>query len=336
MKHGNVAVFVPHQGCLHRCSFCNQTAITGSVTMPTPAEVEAICRKALEQPSDRRLELAFFGGSFTAIDRKTMCALLEAAAPFCHAQGFHGIRISTRPDAINQEILELLRNYKVTAVELGVQSMNDEVLQKNGRGHTAQDSIDAAALIKTHGISLGLQMMIGLDGEKEDGAIQTARRLCAMSPDTVRIYPVLVMKKTELEKRWREGKYHPLSLEKAIEKTASVLQLFQKAGVHIARVGLHADKSLETNLAAGPWHPAFRELCESAIMKSHLEKQLSGVASGQIDVEVHPKDLSRMMGHKGQTKQQLAEKGWVIRLVLSNTAKRLEPKILTTEAVHCG
>jgi histone acetyltransferase (RNA polymerase elongator complex component) len=302
--------------------------------MPTPADVENICRQALAQHSDRHLELAFFGGSFTAIDRKTMCTLLKAAAHFCHAQGLHGIRISTRPDAINQEILEFLRYFKVTAVELGVQSMDDEVLQKNRRGHTAQDSIDAAALIKTNGFSLGLQMMIGLDGEKEDGALQTARRLCAMTPDTVRVYPVLVMKNTELEKRWREGKYHPFSLEKAVEKTACVIQLFQKAGVRIARVGLHADKSLETNLVAGPWHPAFRELCESTIMRNLLEEQLSGATSGKINVEIHPKDISRMMGHQGRTKQQLAEKGWEINLVLSNMAQRLEPKLLTTEALH--
>lgn len=336
MKHGNIAVFVPHRGCPHRCSFCDQSAITGKVAMPTPNDVRTVCLQAQRYSQNRRLELAFFGGSFTAIDRQTMVALLDAAAPFCKEGGLSGIRISTRPDAIDPEVLSVLARHKVTAIELGVQSLDDVVLQHNNRGHTAQQSIDAAAGIKAHGFSLGLQMMIGLDNENEDGALKTARGLCEMAPDTVRVYPVLVLKGTLLEKRMREGKYTPLSLEKAVEKTARVLQLFEKAGIRVTRVGLHADKSLEANLVAGPWHPAFRELCESAIMRERISEQLTMACKGKIEVAVHPEDISRMVGHKGETKRQLEKQGWTMRVVPSQTAAPLTPILRSTEAVHCG
>lgn len=336
MKHGNIAVFVPHRGCPHRCSFCDQSAITGKSVMPTPNDVRSVCLQALRHAENRCLELAFFGGSFTAIDRQTMVALLDAAAPFCKEGGFLGIRVSTRPDAIDAEVLSVLAGRNVTAIELGVQSLDDVVLQSNNRGHTAQQSIEAAACIKAHGFSLGLQMMIGLDNEKEDGAMETARGLCEMAPDTVRVYPVLVFKGTQLEKRLREGKYCPLSLEKAVEKTARVLQLFEKTGVRVTRVGLHADKSLETNLVAGPWHPAFRELCESAIMRERINQQLTAVCKGKIEVVVRPDDISRMVGHKGETKKQLAKQGWMMRVVPSQAATPLTPILRSTEAVHCG
>ena len=194
MCHANTAIFVPHNGCPHRCSFCNQNAITGQAKQPPPADVEQAAKRAAETlPKGVTAELAFFGGSFTAIERNYMVSLLKAAQPFLQAGVFSGIRCSTRPDCIDADILSLLKDYGVKAVELGAQSMNDDVLRRNRRGHTAADVERAAGLIRAAGLSLGLQMMVGLPGDTPNGAWETARCLAALGPETMRIYPTIIL-----------------------------------------------------------------------------------------------------------------------------------------------
>lgn len=329
-KHGNLAVFVPHIGCPHRCSFCDQHVISGAQNAPTPQDVTALCQSVLEKATGRELELAFFGGSFTAIDRGSMCALLEAASAFV-GKDICGIRLSTRPDAVGEDVLALLKGYPVTAIELGAQSMNDVVLGKNDRGHTAQDVVDASARIRRFGFELGLQMMIGLDGETEQDAYQTARALIACRPDTVRIYPALVLKDTALAKRLSAGEYRPLTLEEGIQRTARVMELFEEANsdIRIIRVGLHPSKELEEKLVAGPYHPAFRELCEGRLMLSRLRKVLQEMPKGRITVGVHPQDVSRMTGQHRQNLLALAEQGYTARVVPTTIATRLHPIVLS-------
>ena len=328
-KHGNLAVFVPHIGCPHRCSFCDQRIISGAQSAPTPQDVTALCASALAQDTGRELELAFFGGSFTAIDRDYMCALLESASAFV-GKGICGIRLSTRPDAVGEEMLSLLKQYPVTAIELGAQSMNDAVLLKNERAHTAQNVIDASARIRRFGFELGLQMMIGLDGETERDSVETALKIIACQPDTVRIYPALVLKGTELAKRLAMGEYRPLTLEEGIQRTARVMELFEEknANIRIIRVGLHPSKELEQKLIAGPYHPAFRELCESRLMLGRLLKILEGVPKGDMTVGVHPQDISRMTGQHRQNLTALAKLGFSARVTPLESADRLRPKLL--------
>ncbi|MBP0980631.1 MAG: radical SAM protein [Oscillospiraceae bacterium] len=314
-KHGNVAVFVPHIGCPHRCSFCDQRTISGEKNAPTPQFVEDTCREAIEMANGRELELAFFGGSFTAIDKGYMLSLIDAAAPFV-GKGICGIRMSTRPDAVGEEMLKLLKTYPVTAIELGAQSLNDEVLRKNRRGHTAQDVIDASERIKRFGFELGLQMMIGLDGESEQDCYDTAEKMIACRPDTLRIYPALIIEGTELAIRLKKGEYKALTLEEGIERTSKVMEMFMEKApdTKIIRVGLHTSKELEENLLAGPYHPAFRELCESRIMLKRLIGKLEGVPKGEITVRVNPADISRMLGQKRQNAETLRQMGYIIKL----------------------
>ena len=194
MKHSNISIFVPHAGCPHQCSFCNQKTISGAQYAPTADDVHRICRQALNEVRDKKnCEIAFFGGSFTAINRGYMTSLLEAAKCYIGAEGFRGVRISTRPDFIDRDILELLRSYGVTSIELGAQSMKNHVLEANERGHTAEDVYNASALIREYGFELGLQMMVGLYRSSVYDERKTTERIMKIHPDTVRIYPVVVL-----------------------------------------------------------------------------------------------------------------------------------------------
>ena len=327
LKHGNLAVFVPHIGCPHQCSFCEQRIISGADAAPTPQDVAKLCESAIANANNRVLELAFFGGSFTMIDTDYMCALLGAAAEYV-GKGISGIRISTRPDAVGDEMLSLLAEYPVSAIELGAQSMDDAVLKKNGRGHTAQEVIDASARIKRFGFTLGLQMMLGLDGEDEKSGIETAEKLIACASDTIRIYPTLVLENTELAQRMAAGQYRPLTLQAGISRTARVMMLFERAGVRIIRVGLHPSKSLEQKLLAGPYHPAFRELCEGQIMLERLTAQLKNVPNGKINVGVHRNDISRMTGQKRCNIAALKALGYDVAVVADANANPLHPIII--------
>lgn len=213
-NHSNISVFVPHIGCPNKCSFCNQRYITGTFKAPNATDVENAVITAVNSKKydPKTTEIAFFGGSFTAINRNYMISLLEAASSFVKIGLVSGIRISTRPDAIDDEILMLLKEYNVTAIELGAQSLNDRVLKMNNRGHTAKDVENASLLIKKHGFELGLQIMTGLYADDNDSAERTAKKVIEIHPDTVRIYPTIVLKDTDLAALYLDDKYEPQTL----------------------------------------------------------------------------------------------------------------------------
>ena len=311
MKHSNVALFVPHNGCPHACTFCNQRTITGQAYQPTVQDVENAVQTARRTTDTQNSEIAFFGGSFTAIDRAYMLELLGAAAPYVKSGEFHGIRLSTRPDAIDEEVLDILREHGVTAIELGTQSMCDEVLAANRRGHTAQDSIRASELIKAYGFSLGLQMMTGLYRSTEERDRDTAVQIAALQPDTVRIYPTIVLKGTELYDLYQKGEYVPQTLETAVPLCAKLLRYFEDRHIKVIRLGLHDSESLKDHMAAGAYHPAFRELCESEILYENTlaAMEQAGIKNGTAEFFVHPQSVSRFIGQKKSNLLHLAETG---------------------------
>lgn len=285
--------------------------------MPTADEVRAACETALrtKKVPAKQAEIAFFGGSFTALPRQDMVTLLQAAYPFVKRGDFGGIRLSTRPDAIDEEVLELLLSFGVTAVELGAQSMDDTVLRESRRGHTAAQVERAAELIKQSGISLGLQMMTGLPADTDEKAFQTARRLADLQPDTVRIYPTLVMEHTELATRFQNGEYAPQTLDEAIALCARLLCFFEEErGIPVIRLGLHAEQEMDRHCLASPFHPAFRELCESRILLEQMKTILLQSGETTVTLFVHPTRLSKAVGQKRENISALAALGYTVRV----------------------
>ena len=300
MSHSNIAIFIPHNGCPHACSFCDQKSISGEQKQVTPLDVRRELAEAFRRPLDgKNTEIAFFGGSFTCIPREEMEAFLEEAAPYVQQGKASGIRISTRPDGISEEILDVLKRYGVRSIELGAQSMDDGVLRLNRRGHTAADVEKAVSLIKEYGFSLGLQMMAGLYGDRKESLYKTAKKIIALKPDTVRIYPTVVIEGTYLDELRRKGLYSPLSLERAVELCAPLLEQFEQSGIKVIRVGLHASETLERRRTGGAYHPAFRELCESFLKRRQLEERLRHFPVGsEILVKVPASELSKTIGQK--------------------------------------
>ncbi len=300
-KHANIAVFVPHNGCPHTCSFCNQRTISGSSTQPSPEQVSAVLAADLERlraagGSPEGRELAFFGGSFTAIDRDYMLSLLAAAQSYI-GQNISGIRCSTRPDCIDAEMLNILKQHGVTAIELGAQSMDDRVLELNHRGHTSAHVEQASRLICEYGIELGLQMMTGLYGDSDEGARETARKLAELHPATVRIYPTVVLEGTELGRLYKSGRYVPQNLEQAVELCADLLTFFERQDIRVIRLGLHSSPDVEEQYLAGAYHPALRELAESRIFLRRMTDMLQ--KNGDITgFAVNPRDLSKALGQR--------------------------------------
>lgn len=331
MRHVNIAVFVPHSGCPNQCSFCNQRAISGHTKQPTAQDVIDVCETALKGGCEEaEVQLAFFGGSFTAIERGYMVSLLEAAQQYIE-KGFlnGGIRISTRPDFIDDEILTLLKKYGVRAIELGAQSMDNEVLSLNKRGHTADDVRNAAKLIKEYGFELGLQMMTGLWGSCDEDSINTAKEFIALKPDTVRIYPTVVLKNTLLGEKYESGEYSPPDLQKSIELVAELLPMFEEKGISVIRVGLHAQSDVERDYLAGAYHPALRELCEGEIYYKKILSALENQPKGSYEITVSPCDISKATGQKKKNILRLAQQGYSCKVRGSNDIKPQEIRIVT-------
>ena len=316
---------MPHNGCPHQCSFCNQKSIVGQAYQPTKADVVSAIETAICSLKENTInaEIAFFGGSFTAIDREYMLSLLEATAPYIDK--FKGIRISTRPDCINSEILDLLKKYKVTSIELGAQSMDDAVLKANNRGHSSEDVVFASKLIKEYGFSLGLQMMTGLYESTYEKDLYTASQFIKLKPDTVRIYPTIVMKHTELERLYRSGEYLPNTLETTVDLCSKLLCMFSENDISVIRLGLHHSESLDNDMVAGAYHPAFKELCESKIMLDKAFYILKGVnAEGGIKLYVSPSCVSKMIGNKRCNIAKLNESGYNVKIIQSNEVPYME------------
>lgn len=334
MKHSNLSIFVPHAGCPQQCSFCNQKIISGAQHAPTSDDVHRICRQAMYEVHDKtNCEIAFFGGSFTAIDKSYMISLLEAAKCYIGSDGFRGVRISTRPDFINRDILKLLRTYGVTSIELGAQSMKNHVLEANGRGHTSEDVYNASALIREYGFELGLQMMVGLYRSSIYDERKTAKRIMKIHPDTVRIYPVVVLKGTKLADLYESGKYKLMPFDEVVELCAYMLEEFDIKGIDVIKCGLHASDGVEGEMVAGYYHPAFKELCEGLIYRKGMEYiirdrfLINSVGNNFIErflynqkqktftFAVNPSCVSKALGHKKSNVEYFRKKRIDIKII---------------------
>ncbi len=308
LTHSNISIFVPHIGCPNMCSFCNQRHITGKTFAPKAQDVIDAVNVAVNSKNynPNTTEIAFFGGSFTAINHNYMLRLLKTAYQFVENGMVSGIRISTRPDAIDEEVLLLLKQYGVTSIELGAQSLNDNVLMLNNRGHSSQDVINAANLIKKHDFSLGLQMMTGLYGDCDDFALKTAEDIIKLKPDTIRIYPTIVLKNTDLAALYIDSKYKPQTLDNAVDLCAKLLTMFEGANIKVIRLGLHSIE--ENSYIAGPWHPAFSELCYSKIFLNNAKKLLE--EKGCYTLFVNPSAVSKMIGQRKENINELKKIGF--------------------------
>lgn len=314
--HSNISIFVPHVGCPHMCAFCNQRTITGTESIPHAADVKRTCSQAMEQIKEpQNTQIAFFGGSFTAVSREYMTELLEAAQEFIGEGKFSGIRISTRPDYIDDEILSLLKKYNVRSIELGAQSMCDEVLQANERGHSTQDVADAARLIKKYGFELGLQMMIGLYKSSEERERESFEKICALRPDTLRIYPVVILEGTALGELYKKGEYKPFSFDTAVKLCGQFLEESQQLGIRVIKLGLHASEFVEDQALGGFYHPAFRELCESEIYFGRIVSAMKESGKTSAVISVPSRNLSKALGQKKSNLKRFENMGLNVKIV---------------------
>jgi len=306
-----IPVFVPHLGCPNDCVFCNQRRISGSVAPATAEDVVSAIENALRlTPPGTRRQLAFYGGSFTAIPVAEQESLLGAAAPYLERGDIASLRLSTRPDAIDGAVLRRMRSYGVETIELGAQSMSERVLALSGRGHTAADVEDAARAVKGAGFRLILQMMTGLPGADDESDVESARRIAALGPDGVRVYPTVIVRDTALCDLWRAGRYKEHTVEDAVRVCARILPVFEQAGIPVIRLGLNPTEDLSGGDAVGgAYHPALGELVKSRIMRDRAEKILSGAKRGeQAVLRVNPRLMSQLVGQHGANRAYLVER----------------------------
>lgn len=308
-KHFTIPVFIPMEACPFHCIFCDQKRITGKVTVPSPEDVINIIHQHLSTlpQKNAEIELGFFGGTFTGLSPGKQRAFLDAVLPFIENGRILGIRLSTRPDFISKEILDLLSEYPVKTIELGAQSMDDEVLKRSGRGHTSADTENASRMILDSGFALGLQMMIGLPGDNQKKSMATAMKIIEIGASETRIYPVIVIKGTPLEDLFTKGYYIPPGLEQAIEVTKSVVRIFEGSNVKILRIGLHPSEGLlnGNDYVAGPFHPSFHELVMTSVWTDHFSDLLNEKSGGIIEIVVNPADLHPAIGYYGKNRKLL-------------------------------
>lgn len=312
-----IPIFVPHLGCPNDCTFCNQKAISGQTKMVTAKDVTETIESFLQYMKDANAdkEVAFYGGSFTAIAKEKQEELLQAAYPYIQKGIIQRIRISTRPDAIDKDILKMLKKYKVKIIELGVQTSNNYILEKIRRGHTFEDVKKASKLIRKYGFILGHQMMIGLPESTKQDEIDTALDCIKLKPKLVRIYPVLVIKHTALAKDLAEGKYEPLSVVQAVERSKELVYLFKKKNIEVIRIGLQNTDTItspeneNSEVVAGPYHPAFRQLVEASIWYDAIAERIKKINSkvSKIQILANEQDVNNIVGHKRENLRKLQE-----------------------------
>ena len=299
-RHSNISIFIPHIGCPHKCSFCDQRIISGSKNIPHGDDVRRICEQAMQEIADKSsTQIAFFGGSFTAVPRDYMIELLTAAREYVGEGKFSGIRISTRPDFIDGEILSILKSYGVTSIELGAQSLSDNVLTANERGHSAEDIYSASQLIRDGGFELGLQIIPGLYKSTIEDEQQTIEGVLKIKPDTIRIYPIVVIEGTKLADYYKKGEYELMPFEDMVSLCADMMMQFEQSDIRVIKCGLHASDGVEGERVAGFYHPAFRELCQGEIYKKEILR-LTGGKAGRYEVLVGKSHISKAVGHKRQ------------------------------------
>lgn len=328
LRHFTIPVFIPMHACPFRCIFCDQEKISGHVKTPAFEEVSRIIDKHLATiPIENSIiELGFFGGTFTGLPLHQQEAYLNAAKPYIETGKISGIRLSTRPDFIGEEILIFLKKHDVKTIELGAQSMKDEVLKKSGRGHKADNTITAAGMIVKNGFRLGLQMMIGLPGDTLDYSLFTATKFVELGAKDVRIYPLVVIKGTPLEKLYNSAKFMPLSLQEAVKTTSEVYKIFEAAGVNIIRTGLHPSEGLLNgeDLIAGPFHVSFKELVLTELWRDIFSKIHKPENTSQISISVAVNELNYAIGYQASNKNVLLEKFKKVSFKIDESLKNRE------------
>ena len=312
-----IPIFVPHLGCPNDCVFCNQKSISGQMKNITKDDIKNTIEFYLKNIKDKEIytEVAFFGGSFTGIEESLQEEYLSTAYQYIKEGKVNSIRISTRPDYINKNILKRLKKYKVQTIELGVQSANDYILKRSGRGHTFEDVKKASKLIRWNGFKLGHQMMVGLPESTRIDEINTAKQLIKLKPKKVRIYPVLVIKNTKLEKDYLNGKYEPLPLVQAVETSKEIYNMFVKNRIEVIRIGLQNTEEISepenenSQVVAGPYHPAFRQLVESSVWYDKILEKIKklNIKVKQVEVTVNPADVNTVVGHKRENAIKLKD-----------------------------
>lgn len=313
-----IPIFVPHLGCPMQCTFCNQRNISGKEKYPTVEEIEETIEYYLDSFKDKessKIEIAFFGGSFTGIDEEVQESFLKTAYRYIKEKKVHSIRVSTRPDYINKEILKRLKKYKVKVIELGVQSTNDYILARCKRGHTFEDVKKASKMIRWHGFKLGHQMMVGLPESTLLDEINTAKDLIKLKPKIVRIYPVLVIKGTELAKDYLKGEYEPLEVFQAVDRCKELCYLFEKKKIKVIRIGLQTTDTIcspekeGSDVLAGPYHENFRGLVEASMWYDKIMKEIRKVNTKvkKLEIVVNPVNVDKVVGYRRENLNKLKE-----------------------------
>lgn len=321
-KHAIIPIFIPHRGCPNDCVFCNQRSITARQDDVTPEDARATIETWLTTLEGRvpTIEVAFFGGSFTGIPMEEQSAFLQVAKAYKDAGRIHKIHLSTRPDYIDRAILDNLRRFDVDVIELGVQSFDDDVLRTSGRGHSAAAARNSSCLIKEYGFTLGIQLMIGLPGDTLEKDIYSARETVKLAPSLARLYPTVILKDTALYDMYRAGTYKPMDQEDAVRRTKEMYKLLDAAGIQIIRVGLKSSDLIAAStsqnstggqVAAGTFHPAFRQLVEGEIARESLEDQVRQLFPDSCPTVLfvsNRKDRNNLFGHKGCNRAYFASK----------------------------
>jgi len=310
-----IPVFVPHMGCPHRCVFCNQVSITGHEDRQVSRRDVAVhIMEFLDYKGSHRnsVEVAFYGGSFLGLPEAYRHGLLGEALGFVEKGLVDGVRFSTRPETVTRENLLALAPYNVQTVEVGAQSMDDEILLLSRRGHTARDTKDAVERLRACGMTVGIQIMPGLPGDTAETILETGRRIVELQPDFVRIYPTVVVQNTVLETWYRAGRFVPLSLADAVELSKRLYLLFEGHGISVIRMGLQGTETLSPSgaLVAGPFHPAFGHLVHSAVF---LERAIKAVerqkaVAERLTIRVHPSDVPKVRGLKNHNVKELTRR----------------------------
>lgn len=312
-----IPIFVPHLGCPNDCTFCNQKSISGTQKMPTEDEVRNKIENDLKNFKEENayIEIAFFGGSFTGIEKELQEKYLSIAKEYVKEKKVHSIRISTRPDYINKDIIKMLKKYGVKTIELGVQSTNDYILARCERGHTFEDVKKASKLIRWNGIKLGHQIMVGLPESTKLDELRCCKDVIKLKPKIIRIYPVLVIKGTKLEQEYLNGQYQPLTVGQAVERCKEMLYLFNKHKIEVIRIGLQNTeeitdpKAKNSEVVAGPYHPAFGQLVEDSVWYDSITDKIKkiNVKVKEVKIKVNFADMNNVIGHKKENIKKIKE-----------------------------
>ncbi|WP_297404473.1 elongator complex protein 3 [uncultured Cetobacterium sp.] len=309
MKHYNIPIFISHFGCPNDCVFCNQKKINGRETDVSLEDVENIIETYLKTlPKKSKKEVAFFGGTFTGISFDLQKKYLEVVNKYIKLNLIDGIRLSTRPDYIDKKIIDLLVEFNVTTVELGVQSLDENVLKQSHRFYPVEKVYEASKMIKDAGIQLGIQLMLGLPGSTCKSDYNSAKKVVEIEPDIARIYPTLIIKETEMAEMFKEGTYRPLTIEEAVNSCKKIYSLLEYNNINVVRVGLQPTEELNDseNVLGGPYHPAFRELVEGEIYFDFLTSDR--FSNSNLEIEVNEKNVSKIIGMKKINKDRLGKR----------------------------